>query len=402
MKHKNVAYIDTSAFGKNYRAVCDAVRRGFECGRCERVPVVISVVKADAYGHGISLAASALGNAGCSFFAVSSEEEAMELRKIEEGNGRYPEILILGHIMPENAREMAENGVACAAVSYENAIELDRAMRSSGCGDGVRLKIHVKLDTGMNRVGFPADEESLADTVEKIREVAAMRGVQMTGIFTHFSCADIDLHDAALHNYTEKTYTDVQLERYCAVVNALEQAGIDVGMRHAANSAAILGLPEAYFDAVRAGIILYGYSPSGDVEEAKRVGLVPAMRFDSTVVHIHRILAGDRVSYGGTFEAPHDMTVATIAAGYADGYERAYAGCEVKIGQASCRSLGRICMDQFMVDITGREQEIQIGDAATLFGGDDGTMIEHLAAAAGTINYEVVCKVSKRVPRVGV
>lgn len=380
MKYKNAAYIDTAALAENYRVIAEKA-----CGA-----QVISVVKADAYGHGIACAASVLGDAGCTFFAVSSEEEAVELRRIEAGNGRHPQIIILGHILPENAHEMAENDIICTAVSYDNAVLLDRVM----AGTGKKLKIHVKLDTGMNRVGFPASEEYLADSAAKIGAVAAMENLEFGGIFTHFSCADTDLTGE------DSGYTALQLGRYRKMLAALEEAGIDPGLRHAANSAGILGLPEAHFDAVRAGIILYGLSPSGDRNEAQRAGLRPVMKFCAGVTHIHKVPAGDKISYGGTYTAETERTVAVIAAGYADGYERAYSGCPVMIGGRLYRSAGRICMDQFMVDITGHEQEVGVGQEATLFGGDDGELIETLAKASGTINYEVLCKVSKRVRRV--
>ena len=379
MKYKNIAYIDTAALAENYRAVRE------KAGGAQ----VIAVVKADAYGHGIACAASVLGDAGCTFFAVSSEEEAVELRRIEHGNGRHPSIIILGHIMPENAREMADNDIICTAVSYDNAVLLDRVM----AGHPNRLTVHVKLDTGMNRVGFPTDDAHRARTVEHIREVAGFENLRLGGIFTHFSCADTDLTSE------DTGYTAMQLDRYRKTVDALAEAGVDTGIRHAANSAAILGLPDAYFDAVRAGIILYGLSPAGDTNEAVRAGLKPVMKFCASVTHIHKVPAGDKVSYGGMFTAERERTVAVIAAGYADGYERAYIGCPVRIGGRAYPSVGRICMDQFMADITGHEQEVGVGQEVVLFGGDDGELTETLAKAARTINYEVICKVSKRVKR---
>lgn len=380
MKYKNIAYIDTAALAENYRTVCE------KAGGAQ----VIAVVKADAYGHGIACAATVFGDAGCTFFAVSSEEEAAELRRIERENGRHPSIIILGHIMPENAREMAENDVICTAVSYDNAVLLDRVM----AGYPKKLTVHVKLDTGMNRVGFPTDDANRADTVEKISKIAGFENLQLGGIFTHFSCADTDL------TAEDSGYTALQLDRYRKTVDALTEAGVDVGIRHAANSAAILGCPEAHFDAVRAGIILYGLSPAGDKNEAVQAGLQPAMKFCASVTHIHKVPLGDKISYGGTYTAETERTVAVIAAGYADGYERAYHGCPVVIGGRKYPSVGRICMDQFMVDITGHEHEVGVGQEVTLFGGDDGELVETLASAAGTINYEVICKVSKRVKRV--
>lgn len=387
MKYKNIAYIDTAALAHNYTTVCERVNRDRDSSAPTRP--VIAVVKADAYGHDIALAADAFSNAGCSFFAVSSEEEALELRRLEDANGRHPSIIILGHILPENAREMAENDIICTAVSFDNAVLLNRIME--GCATPLRL--HVKLDTGMNRVGFPTFDEARADTVERIRAVSEMENVRLCGIFTHFSCADTDL------TLEDTGYTALQLERYTRMLDALAAAGVNVGLRHAANSAAALDLPEAYFDAVRAGMILYGLSPVGDRRQAVAAGLRPAMRFCSRVAHIHKVACGDKVSYGGTYTAQVERTVAVVAAGYADGYERAYSGCAVEIGGRRYHSIGRICMDQFMVDITGHEEEVGVGQEVTLFGGDDGELLESLALSADTINYEVLCSLSKRVKR---
>ena len=400
MKHKNTAYIFRGAFARNYNQIQLRLRENCTAIGRTSVPRIICVVKADAYGHGIDTAAGALGDAGCDFFAVSSEEEAEELRGIESANGRHPDILILGHIMPENVIEMIEDDITCAMISLDNAKELSEAISDyynsnyTRMADRKPLKIHIKLDTGMNRVGFAADPERLAETVREIQTISDDENLRITGIFTHFAAADDETLDGKIVPGTDG-YTRLQLERYQAAVAALENAGVDVGLKHAANSAAILGFPEAYFDAVRAGIIIYGLMPNGAVDG----GVRPAMQFDSSVTHIHRIRTGDRVSYGAAFTADHDMTLATVAAGYADGFERAYTGCSVKIGGNTCRQVGRICMDQFMVDITDAPEPIRIGDAVTLFGGDDGTMVRNLAKLAGTINYEVICKVSKRVIR---
>jgi len=380
MKYKNIAYIDTAALADNYRIIRER-SSGAD---------VIAVVKADAYGHGIACAAKVLGEAGCTFFAVSSEEEAVELRRIEAENGRHPSIILLGHILPENAWEMAENDILCTAVSYDNAVLLDRVM----AGSPHRLTVHIKLDTGMNRVGFPTDDANYEKTIEQIKEIAEFQNLRIGGIFTHFSCADTDLTG------DDTGYTALQLDRYNRITDALLSSGINVGIRHAANSAAILGLPQAHFDAVRAGIILYGLSPSGDKNEAIRAGLKPVMKLCASVAHIHKVPIGDKISYGGTYMAETERTVAVIAAGYADGYSRAFCGCPVKIGNRLYKSVGRICMDQFMIDITGHENEVSVGQEVTLFGGDDGTLLETLASAAGTINYEVLCGISKRVKRI--
>ena len=397
MKHKNTAYIDREAMASNYRAIKDlTAKEAAEAGL--KAPAVICVVKADAYGHGIKTTADVLGGAGCGFFAVSSEEEADELRRIEAENGRHPEILILGHIDPENVGEMIEDDVTCAVVSAENADVLADAARKYRAAhtDAKPLKIHIKLDTGMNRVGFPTDDAHASETADIIAGISKLGDLRLCGIFTHFSCADDELMDGKKVDGYADGYTAMQLGRYKRILSLLKERGVDPGVRHAANSAAVLKLPAAYFDAVRAGVILYGLMPNGSIDER----FLPVMKMCSTVTHIHRIEKGEKISYGATFEADKPMTVATVAAGYADGFERAYSGCEVTINGRKFRQIGRICMDQFMVDITG-DDGVKVGDEVTLFGGDNGESVANLARRAGTINYEVVCKVSKRVLRDG-
>ena len=397
MKHKNTAYIDRGAMVRNYEAIKELTSEAARA-RGTDAPKVICVVKADAYGHGIRVTADVLGSAGCGFFAVSSEEEAAELREIENENGRHPEILILGHIDAENVGAMIEDDVTCAVVSAENAAELRLAAREyrSSHPDRGPLKVHVKLDTGMNRVGFRTDEKSIGSTVDEIEAISKCGDLALCGIFTHFSCADDELMDGKFVDGYTDGYTAMQFGRYKKALALLEERGVNVGLRHAANSAAILKLPEAYFDAVRAGVILYGLMPNGSVDGR----FTPVMKFCSTVTHIHTIDAGEKISYGATYTSDRPMVIATVAAGYADGFERAYSGCEVTIGGRKFRQVGRICMDQFMVDITGAEEHVKVGDEVTLFGGDGGESANALARRAGTINYEVVCKVSKRVVRI--
>lgn len=394
MKHKNTAYVDCAALAQNYHTIENIVTRAAENGIASRKPRVICVVKADAYGHGIDAASKALGEAGCSFFAVSSEEEADELRALEQRFGRHPDILILSHIDPDNIGDMLRGDIICTVVSAENAAMLSRAVALYNEENHTShvLRIHVKLDTGMNRVGFAADEERRAATVAEIIALSQDKNLRLEGIFTHFACADDELMDGKI---VGDGYTAMQLRRYRAVLDDLEAAGVNVGLRHAANSAAILCLPEAYFDAVRAGVILYGLMPNGSMNPQFR----PVMRFDSTVTHLHRLKKGDCISYGAAYTAERDMTVATVAAGYADGFERRFSGCAVRIGAHMVKQVGRICMDQFMVDVTDCP-DVRVGDRVTLFGGDDGAMVNALARRAGTINYEIICGVSKRVTRI--
>ncbi|MBE6598600.1 MAG: alanine racemase [Ruminococcaceae bacterium] len=384
---KTKAEISESALTHNYNTICSHVREH----TVGKAPEVICVVKADGYGHGVDTVSEVLGNVGCRFFAVSSEMEAKELRELEMGRGRHPQILILGYTFPENAAAMAELDVICAAVSYDHAILLAAEAEKAG----VRLKVHIKLDTGMNRVGFSAMPCDADRTAAQIAELKANPNLDLCGIFTHYAVADDEFLDKKYkEDGIERTLR--QLERYKNVLSKLEALGVDPGLRHTANSAAIFGCPDTYFDAVRAGVILYGMFPNGEVNGILR----PVMRLSSTVGHTHTMYKGESVSYGGVFTADRDMTVAVITAGYADGYVRRYTGGYVTVNGRQYRQVGRICMDQFMIDITGHESEVHPGDEAVLFGGDDCSALENLARLAQTINYECTCIVTKRVPRI--
>lgn len=395
MKYKNTAYIDCGALRHNYNVISNLI----SAGECAKKPRLICVVKADAYGHGIEAVSDALGKAGCDFFAVSSETEAAELRALEENRGRHPDILILGPIDPVNVGEMIERDIICTAVSAKCARDLRDAVKlyNEENRTDARLRIHVKLDTGMNRVGFAAHwddiENTAAEIASLVKDETFTRYLDAEGIFTHFACADDELlGDSGAQG---GSMTETQLSCYCAMMDRLDSMGVRFRMRHAANSAALLVFPEAHFDAVRAGIVLYGIMPNTLPDSELR----PVMRLESTVTHIHTVKKGETVSYGATFTAERDMTVATIAAGYADGFLRHFSGCTVKIRSQEARQIGRICMDQFMADVTDCA-DVQVGDRAVLFGGDDGTMLADLAKIGGTIGYEIVCGVSKRVPRI--
>lgn len=386
IRMKTTAEISVSALTHNYNTIVSHVTKN----AVGKAPEVISVIKADGYGHGVDTVSEVLGNAGCRFFAVSSEAEALELRDLEDGRGRDSKILILGYTFPENAAELARRNIICAAVSHDHALLLGEAAAEAG----VTLQIHVKLDTGMNRVGFSAMPCDADNTARAIAELKKHPNLDLCGIFTHYAVADDELLDGK-RKEDGICRTMVQLERYKNILTKLNELGVDPGLRHTANSAAIFGCPEAYFDAVRAGVILYGMFPNGEVNGILR----PVMKLTSTVGHTHTFHKGESVSYGGTFTADRDMTVAVITAGYADGYVRRYTGGTVSVNGVKYRQVGRICMDQFMIDITGHENDVHPGDEAVLFGGDDCSALEDLARRAGTINYECTCIVTKRVVR---
>lgn len=385
LRIKNTAYISRSALAQNYRTIRSILADG------GAEPQIIATVKANGYGHGVDTVTRVLGDEGCRFFAVSSETEALEVRTLEEKRGRYPRILILGYTFPENAAAMAEAGIECAAVSPEHAKTLAEAA-------GKPLTVHIKLDTGMHRVGFSCDtEERTRQTVRAITEIAGDKRLHIGGIFTHFACCDDEMLDG-LTPVPEGQLTEIQFGRYRRVLELLEGAGVDAGLRHASNSAAILGYAPAWLDAVRAGIILYGMAPDGRPWRDDRFR--PVMTLETTVAHIQTLRPGEHVSYGATYTAESTRTLATLPIGYADGWIRAYTGAMVNIGGHLCPIVGRICMDQCMADITGHEDDIRVGDPVLLFGGDRGESVGALAARAGTIVYECTCQVSARVRRV--
>ena len=387
IREKNTARISCRALRQNYRAILDLLRKD----RPDNPPAVIATVKANGYGHGVDTVTRVLGDAGCGFFAVSSEKEALEVRALEEARGRRPRILILGYTFPENVPAMARADIECAAVSPEHASALAAAVSDKP------LTVHIKLDTGMHRVGFGCDtEERAARTVRDIAAVSADPRLRIGGIFTHFACCDDEMLDG-LTPVPEGMLTKIQFARYCRVLDALEELHIPVGLRHASNSAAILGYTPARLDAVRAGIILYGMAPDGRpwTDECFR----PVMTLETVVAHIQTVLPGEHVSYGSTWTATEPRTVATLPIGYADGWIRAYTGTGVRIGGSTYPIVGRICMDQCMADITGSEDRIRVGDRVILFGGDRGESVGALASRAGTIVYECTCQVSARVRR---
>lgn len=387
IQDKNKAYISRKAIAQNYQYIqnCLQTNQG-------NVPQIIATVKANAYGHGVDIVTEVLGEHGCSFFAVSSEREAIEVRKLEEKRGRHPRVLILGYTFPENAPSMAENDIECTAVSPTHAIELAGAV-----GQG-RLKIHIALDTGMHRIGFACDTPELAEqTADDIAALAAEPHLRITGIFSHFACCDDEMLDG-LRPVSNERLTDLQLARYGHVLALLEARGVSVGLRHIANSAAILSYVPAWLDAVRAGIILYGLSPDG--KPWRDAGFRPVMTLVTTVAHIQTLRPGEHVSYGATYTAETERTIATLPIGYADGWIRAYTGAAVMLHGEDYPIVGRICMDQCMIDITDAKTPVAVGDPVVLFGDDNGARLADLAKRAGTIVYECTCQVSHRVPRI--
>ncbi len=340
---------------------------------------VMSVVKADAYGHGAVEIAEALSRAGTDWFAVSNVEEALQLREA----GISEPILILGTTPPEYAKMLADNNISQTVFCADYAAELSRYASEAN----VTVNIHIKLDTGMRRLGFnAADEAQVAAAADACR----LARLKAEGIFTHFASADKDGDE-------DGSFTLGQFKLYEAAVDAIETAGINFELHHCSNSAATLTRPEMRLDIVRAGIILYGLAPSSEVEVD---GFKPVMSLHAAVSMVKRVKAGDQISYGRTYTAERDITVATLPIGYADGYMRAFSGANAVVGGKLAKNVGRICMDQMMLNVTGLD--VKVGDTVTLFGTDGGCTVsaDELAARAGTINYEIVCLLSKRITRV--
>ena len=371
------AEIDIDALKHNIEVIKKHVAPGAE---------IMGVVKADACGHGAVAVVKELLKEGVNFFAVSMLDEAVELRNA----GIQSPILILSDNEPECAETIVELDIRQGVYSVETAQKLsDAAVKI-----GKTARIHIKIDSGMGRVGFLPD--AAPDMVEVISK---MPNMEIEGIFTHFAVADEYSEES--NKYTQKQYNDF----YNACERIKNEKHINIPIRHAANSAAILRFPHMHLDMVRAGIILYGLWPS---EETKATGaeLKAVMTLKSAVSFVKKVDKGCRLSYGLTYCAPQNMTVATIPAGYADGYMRIQSNKGFVFHERSGKALpvaGRICMDQMMVDASNADETgIFAGDTVVLFGGYDGKLptAEGIAKIAGTINYEVSCAVSRRVPRV--
>ena len=375
---KALAEIDVSALKKNYRYLSD-VSNGVR---------QIAVVKADAYGHSIAICVPALLSEGCDFFAVSCIEEAIAVRNICRQEDKFADVLILGYTDSALAPLLVKYDIIQTAVGENHA----KALAVSAEISGVRLRTHIALDTGMNRIGIEAaTHDECISAVKTIKELTALKGLQIEGMFTHFSRADEDFNSTDGCEFTKK-----QFERFAFVRNSLSFDGINL-FCHVSNSAATLRFPEYALDGVRLGIALYGINPSPFVG----ADLSPVMSFKTYVTRINEIDKGERVGYGGAHCASSDGVIATLPIGYADGFLRAFAGYKVTVhtknGDIKAPVIGRICMDQCLIDISGAE--VSVGDIVTVFGSDSRDRA-HLAQMASTIEYEVLCLVSARVPRI--
>ena len=341
---------------------------------------MIAVVKANAYGHGAVQIAHLIQNYDYIWgFATATAEEALALRKA----GVMKPILILGIVFDEYYPELVRNHIRPAVCEYEEA----RKLSAEAVSQGETVHIHIALDTGMTRIGF-AD---IPESVEEIRKIAALPNLEIEGMFTHFARADEYDRSPAM----------VQLERYREFSGRVADAGVEIPLHHCSNSAGIIRVPEANLSIVRAGITIYGIYPSAQVE-TDIVRLDPVMELKSHVTYVKDVEPGTAISYGGTFAADRKLRVATVPVGYADGYPRQLSNKGwVLIHGQKAPILGRICMDQFMVDVTDIP-DVCKGDEVTLIGrdGDEFISMDEMGELSGRFSYEFACDISTRVPRI--
>lgn len=368
--------VDLDALHHNYNKIREAVSPSSG---------IMAVVKADAYGHGDENVSLELAKAGADRFAVSNLEEAFQLRRA----GIDKPILILGYTPPEYALQLAVNNISQAVFCGEYG----RNLSEEAVKEGVQVNMHVKVDTGMTRIGFPY-QDNIRDggSVDEIEEICSLPGLYPEGIFTHFASAD--------EGESGEEYTRIQFELFMNMTERLAARGIKFDLRHCCNSAGIIEYPEMHLDLVRPGIILYGLSPSDDLR--KKLDLRPVMELKSVVAMVKEIEEGTCVSYGRSFVSGGKMKVATVPVGYADGYPRNLSNCaDVLINGKRAPVVGRVCMDQLMVDVTDIEN-VEHGTTVTVFGKDVNEEItaDELAAKGGIINYEILCGISRRVPRI--
>lgn len=364
------AEIDLDALAHNYKTLRNRVGENVK---------FLGVVKADAYGHGSVQVSRLLEKMGADYLAVSSGDEAIELRR----NGINMPILILGHTPKDQVEQLIKyditQTVTCKAKAYEYSDEASRLNKE--------LKVHIKVDTGMSRLGFLCDEQFFDNGVEGICESSRLPGINVEGIFTHFAVADENGEECV-------EYTKHQFKLFTDVINACEEKlGHKFKIRHCANTGAVAKYPETWLDMVRPGLLLYGYG-----EFADELGLKPVMSLKTTVSTIKVYPEGTAISYGGLYKTDKKTRVGVLPYGYADGFFRCLSNrYELVTEEGPVRQLGRICMDMCMIDLTDKYQ-VDVGSEVEIFGKLNS--INKMAEMANTIPYELTCAVSKRVPRI--
>lgn len=351
-----------------------------EIKRVSNSEEIIAIIKADGYGHGAVDIAPVLLENGANRFGVAVITEAIELRE----SGITVPIMILGFTPPTLHERILQYDIEQTIYTFSDAEALSKVAVS----ENKTGKVHIAVDTGMGRIGFLPNEESL----QEIFNISKLPNIEIVGLFTHFSCAD-DF---------DKTYSQLQIKKYNEFNEKLLNLGINIPIKHLSNSAAVIDLPAVHYNAVRPGIILYGYYPSQEVQKDK-IKVNPVMSIKANIVHIKTLGKGEYISYGRTFITKRESIIATLPIGYADGFTRLlFEKAKVIVGGKLAPVVGRICMDQCMIDITDIEG-VKVGDEVILIGEDEYNNVitaDDIANQLGTISYEVVCAVSKRVPRV--
>jgi len=361
------AEIDLSAIAHNIEAVVTRVYPA----------QVMAVVKANAYGHGVIPVTRTALSHGATYLGVALMEEGIELRN----HGIEAPILVFGGAVTSQLRDYFTFNLEATIYTKEIALGFSQLSEQFQAP----ISVHIKVDTGMGRVGIGWEE-----AIEFIEYVNGLQGVVIEGLYTHFATSD----------ERDKSYAGIQFERFRNVIAQVEERKITIPLKHAANSGAILDLPETYLDMVRLGVMMYGYYPSNETTES--IALKPAMTFKSAVLFLKTIPAGTSVSYGRKFFSQRETRIATIPVGYADGYNRLLTNTgQVTIRGKQFPVVGRVCMDLILVDV-GADDAVEIGDEAILFGraDDQAITVNEICTITGTIPYEVTCWVSSRVPRV--
>ena len=359
----------------------DNAEHNFQQIKAATGSLVCCVIKANAYGHGAVQLAKLYQACGADYLAVSNIQEALQLRRQRI---TLP-ILILGYSSPRCAKLLADHHVTQCVFSYEYGMDLARAAAEAR----VTVKVHLKIDTGMGRIGFLCRDNN-KNELEAAAEVCRQPYLESEGIFTHFATAD--------EGEDGEAYTRAQFSLFTQAIDRLAEVGVTFPIRHCANSAAIFDYPESHLDMVRAGIVLYGLPPSEHLRN--QPDLRPVMSLRSVISHIKTVEADESVSYGRTYTAPTSRQIATVPIGYADGFSRenGQSGYQLCVNGQAASIVGRVCMDQLMLDVTGIE--CQVGDDIVVFGDTAPFTADRVASLGHTINYEVVCDVGKRVPRV--
>lgn len=376
-----VAKININAIGKNVQKLKSFVKEGVG---------FMAVVKADGYGHGAVQTARMALQSGANALGVSRIGEAIELRN----GGIDAPILIFGYTPPVMAEKLIEYNLTQTVYSLETAKIYSSIACSKGLSvKGDRIKIHLKVDTGMGRTGIVIDfkNQNKSNILKEIQAILHLSGIDLQGVYTHFASSDS----------LDKSYTEKQFSKFLFLIEKLKDLGIQIPLYHAANSAAIIDLPHTHLDMVRAGIAMYGLYPSPEIDK-NRIKLAPAMELKSQIIFLKKVPAGFKVSYGMTYTTKKPTIIATVPVGYADGYSRLLSSKGyMLVREKKVPVVGRVCMDQLMLDV-GSVSGVRVGDEVVVFGTQGNLMIsaDEIALSLQTINYEVVSSLTARVPKI--